>query len=293
MVYRFGCNFDVILLYIPLYFIYVETFPNATNPMKIIQSPSLPNLKVQRLNVLNKLSTIKGLCISSSSDGTEHSVEQPAPEHRCELERRTIDTKHISTVSSLVATNRDDDTGKSSISKESQRNNFGLYALKFHRNLATHANKFMNFKKDLDKRSKSSNNKTVAESTVCESPEFNASRANRSKHEYFKPCYEQTHYTGTGARYDREFDDGSNIEVWNHSNRFQRNRLKNDSQNISNEPIVRAPIRPRRIKPVAPKAKSIAGHDIDVKKNTHQQYLPYESTQPMDDFDSDQNVMNI
>lgn len=259
--------------------------------MKIIPSPSLPNLKVQRLNVLNKLSTMKGSCIAINSNGaTEQNTEPSASEH---LERRTIDSKHISTVSSLVATKSEDDIGiSSSKAKESQRNNFGLYALKFHRNLTTHANSmFMNFKKDIGKRSKSST-KTVDESTVCESPEFNTARSNRSKHEYFEPCHQQIHYNRTGEQYDSEFDDGgSNIDVWKNSNRFQRNRFRSDLDNDVSEPNVRAPVRPRRIKPVAPKANLNAGHNVD--QTINQQYSPYEGTHHMDNFGSDQNVMNI
>lgn len=271
-------------------FFSLETFPNATNPMKIIPSPSLPNLKVQRLNVLNKLSTIKGSCIAiNSDDGTEQNTEHK-PAQNEQLERRTIDSKHISTVSSLVATKSEDDVaGKSA--KESQQNNFGLYALKFHRNLATHANTmFTNFKKDIGKRSKTSGKTTSDESTVSESPKFNTARANRSKHEYFEPCPQQTHYNGD----DNEFDDNgssTNIDVWNNSNRFQRNRFKNDTDNIVNGPNARAPVRPRRIKPAAPKAYPIAAHDIEPTRN--KQYLPYKNTQNTEDFDSDQNVMNI
>lgn len=239
---------------------------------------------------------MKGSCIAiNSNDGTESNAEQSAPEH---LERRTIDSKYISTVSSLVAIKPEDDLGKSAKAKESQRNNFGLYALKFHRNLATHANSmFMNFKKDIGKRSKTSTKSSVNETTVSETPEFNAAdRANQSRHEYFEPCHQQaSHYNdGDGAQYGSEFDDCSNVDVWNNSNRFQRNRFKNDSDNVVNGPNARAPVRPRRIKPVAPKANSIAAHDIDAKKRTfppiNQQCLPYESTQSMDNY---QNVMNI
>lgn len=271
-------------------YIFLETFPN---PMKMVPSASLPNLKVQRLNVMNKLSSMKGSCIATSSnDGTEQSGtehhENHEPEH---LERRTIDSKHISTVSSLVATRSDDDDpDKSSKAKESQRNNFGLYALKFHRNLATHANTmFVNFKKDIGKRSKVSS-KSADEPPVSESPEFDAARGNRSKHEYFEPCHRQrTHRNGNEAHYDSEFDDCRQTNAWNNSNRFQRNRCENDSDDaINGPPNSRAPVRPRRIKPVAPKAKPVAAaHRADARNSFAR------SIESIDSYGSDENVMNI
>lgn len=267
-----------------------KTFSNVTNPMKMVPSPSLPNLKVQRLNVMNKLSSMKGSCIAvNSNDGTEQQdTEQPPPEH---LERRTIDSKHISTVSSLVATKSDDELAKSSKAKESQCNNFGLYALKFHRNLATHANSmYVNFKKDIGKRSKVTS-KSVDETTVHqnESPElYSAARSNRTKHEHFEPCHQRTHQNG--AKYDNEFDDYGNVNVWNNnSNRFQRNRtIKHNSENVVNGPNARAPVRPRRIKPIAPKANSVPAASV-----TDRRVNAYERSQSIDSFDSDQNVMNI
>lgn len=272
--------------------------------MKIIPSPSLPNLRVQRLNVLNKLSSMKGSCIAiNSNDGAEQSAAAAEAASSSEhLERRTIDTKHISTVSSLVATKSEDDICNSSKAKESQRNNFGLYALKFHRNLSTHANSMIqSFKKDIGKRSKSCP-KTVDETNVSESPEFNASRSNRSKHEYFEPCHQQIHYYHRSREhsYDSDFDDTKNIDIWNNSNRFQRNnRFKNDPDNDLSGPTARAPVRPRRIKPIAPKANLRAGHSVDTTKDKFQtinlQYSSYDdSTHSMDNFGSDdQNVMNI
>lgn len=288
-------------------YFFVETFPNA-NPMKIIPSPSLPNLKVQRLNVLNKLSTMKGSCIgiNSSDGGTEQNAaaaaaaESSSSEH---LERRTIDSKHISTVSSLVATKSEDDICKSSKAKESQRNNFGLYALKFHRNLSTHANSMIqSFKKvDIGKRSKSTASKTVRETNISESPEFNSARAHRSKHEQFEPCRQQQiqyHHRADDHHYDGEFDDTNNID-WNDSNRFQRNRFKNDPDNDVNAQANRAPVRPRRIKPIAPKANSKFGSNANATRNSFQSIdLRYSSfddtTHSMDNFGSDDhNVMNI
>lgn len=289
----------------PLFFYtFIETFPNATNPMKIIPSPSLPNLKVQRLNVLNKLSSMKGSCIAiNSNDATEQNAAAAAaePSSSEHLERRTIDSKHISTVSSLVATKSEDDVCKSSKAKESQRNNFGLYALKFHRNLSTHANSMIqSFKKDIGKRSKSSA-KTVNETNISESPEFNAARANRSKHEQFEPCHQQIHYHRADEHhYDSEFDDTYTVNVFDDSNRFQRNnRSKHESESDVNGPNARAPVRPRRIKPTAPKANSRAGHNLEATKTTFQSIdLPYSSyddtTHSVDNFGSDDhNVMNI
>lgn len=276
--------------------------------MKIIPSPSLPNLKVQRLNVMNKLSTLKGSCIGINSNDGEQSgapaatvaIEASSSEH---LERRTIDSKHISTVSSLVATKSEDDICKSSKAKESQRNNFGLYALKFQRNLSTHANSMIqSFKKvEIGKRSKSAAPKTVHETNVSESPEFNSARSIRSKHEQFEPCRQQQiqyRHRLKDHHYDSEFDDTNNIE-WNDSNRFQRNRFKNDIDidvSVPNPPN-RAPVRPKRIKPIAPKANSNSGPKANAARNSFQsidlRYSSFDETS-MDNFESDDhNVMNI
>lgn len=260
--------------------------------MKILPSPSLPSLKVQRLNVLNKLSTIKGSCIglNSKDDGPEPNNEQPVGQ-RTDLERRTVDTKHISTVSSLLATKSDCDDGESSKAKDSQRNNFGLYALKFHRNLATHANSMLlNFKRDSCVRSKGSKSSDEP-STATDSPTIDKAIKNRSKHEYFEPC-DRAHanYNDTNGNYDDEFEEGCSVDVWKNTNRFQRNRSKINPENIDHEPTVRAPVRPRRVKPLAPKANTAKDGFNPVN---HHQYIGYERTQSMDDFDSDQNVMNI
>lgn len=271
--------------------------------MKIIPSPSLPSLKVQRLNVLNKLSTLKGSCIglNAKDDGSEtNQHDEQSNMQKSDLERRTVDSKHISTVSSLVATTADSDDGQSPNAKESQRNNFGLYALKFHRNLATHANSMlMNFKRDSCVRSKAS--KSV-ETSPANSPTQNKTLANRSKHEYFEPCDRpHTNYNDANEHYDDEFDEGCSVDIWNKTNRFQRNRqqFKMESESVVNGPnaTTRAPVRPRRIKPIAPKANSIAAHDANTTKNSfnsaNHQFMPYESVQSMDNFGSDQNVMNI
>lgn len=278
-----------------------ETFPNATNPMKIIPSPSLPSLKVQRLNVLNKLSTLKGSCIGlNAKDDADQTNQEQSGMQRSDLERRTVDTKHISTVSSLVATKTDSDDGQSTNGKESQRNNFGLYALKFHRNLATHANSMlMNFKRDSCVRSKAS--KSI-DTSPANSPTQNKTLSNRSKHEYFEPCDRaHTNYNDANGHYDDEFDEGCSVDIWNKTNRFQRNRqqFKMESESVVSElnTTQRAPVRPRRVKPIAPKANSITAHDANIPKNSfnsaNHQFMPYESVQSMDNFRSDQNVMNI
>lgn len=257
---------------------------------------------------------MKGSCIGINS-GDGDTVQSGAPaaitaeaSSSERLERRTIDSKHISTVSSLVATKSEDNICKSLKAKESQRNNFGLYALKFHRNLSTHANSMIqSFKKvDIGKRSKSAASKTVHETDVSESPEFNSARSIRSKHEHFEPCRRrqhqiQYHHRTNDHHYDSEFDDTNNID-WNDSNRFQRNRFKTDQPDIDvsgpNAPN-RAPVRPRRIKPIAPKANLNSGPNSNAARNSFQsidlRYSSFEdSNHSMDNFGSDDhNVMNI
>lgn len=264
----------------------------------MIPSPSLPSLKVQRLNVLNKLSTIKGSCIglNAKDDGSDANNEQSNESHESELERRTVDTKHISTVSSLMATKPDSDDAKSSNGKESQRNNFGLYALKFHRNLATHANSMlMNFKRDSCVRSKGS--KSDGPSAI-DSPPLNTAVKNRSKHEQFEPCDRaQVQYHNANENYEDEFEGGCTVDVWNNSNRFQRNQFKNHSEIVEHVPTTRAPVRPKRVKPLAPKANSIAAHHANMVNDDfnpmNNRYMTHERSQSFDSFDSDQNVMNI
>lgn len=254
--------------------------------MKILPSPSLPSLKVQRLNVLNKLSTIKGSCIglNSKDDGPEPNNEQPV-EQRNELERRTVDSKHISTVSSLVADDRESTNGK-----ESQRNNFGLYALKFQRNVTTHANTMlMMIKRDNCKNAKASKSD---EPSATDAPKRSKTVKHRSKHEQFEPCDRgHANYNDANEHYDDEFDEGCSVDVWTNRNQ----RFNNNMEHTIAGPNARAPIRPRRLKPIAPKANSIAAHDMNKtpKNDFNHQYMAYESIQSMERFDSDQNVMNI
>lgn len=283
------------------------TFPNATKPMKILPSPSLPNLKVQRLNMLNKLSTLKGSCIGldATPETTDQRNEQ-AHEQSSDLERRTVDTKHISTVSSLVVNKTEVDEFGKKTGKESQRNNFGLYALKFHRNVANHANNMlMNFKKDNNgnhKRTKSI--KASGSVDIDESPKFKQVTSNRSKHEYFEPCHQPNCTADQRNQYESEHEDGGSVDIWNNSKRFQRNRFILHSDDTpagatvtmmaSNRPSTRMPVRPRRIKPIAPKANTNSAHDANATKNTYNaNHQYYENTQSIDNFGSDQNVMNI
>lgn len=267
--------------------------------MKIIPSPSLPNLKVQRLNMLNKLSSLKGSCIglNGKDDGGDSNQDQSNVQ-QSDLERRTVNTNHISTVSSLVATKSDADDGQSTTAKESQRNNFGLYALKFHRNLATHANTMMmNFKRDSCVRSKGSK---TDETTATDAIKRNKTIKHRSKHEQFQPCDRQytNHNIDSIEHYDDEYDEQCSIDVSKKTNRFQRNRqqFKMETANIDYEPSsTRVPIRPKRIKPIAPKANPIVAYetnDTNFTKNGRQ-YMVHERSQSMDSFESDQNVMTF
>lgn len=278
------------------------------NPKKIMPSPSLQCLKSQRLNVMNKFSSSMSKASSCIGlDSKDRKEGEDEPEQKSELERRTVDAKRISTVSSLVATKSESEDGnKSSKGKESQRNNFGLYALKFQRNLTNHANNMiMSFRNDNCVRSKVTKLETMHADT--ESPKLEP-MSSRLKHEYFEPCERADEFTL--SNYEREPKEGDSYEVWNkpdqNANRANRtwrmssgvkcNKPENDnSEDTVDEPSIRAPARPKRIKPLAPKINSIIAHDVANRPNhpIKHQYMDYESTQSMDNFDSDPNVLMI
>lgn len=90
------------------------------------------------------------------------------------LKRQTIDSKHISTISSII--DKSELESKHIRRVETQKSNFGLYALKFNRNEA--------------KRSASFNPSSSIERFQWSNEERQTSTIapNAIKHEYFEPC---------------------------------------------------------------------------------------------------------
>lgn len=267
--------------------------PSISRPKKILPPNPIPCLKIQGANIMNRLPNLgvfKGSCMSvNNADGDDSKNastddnSKDEPKEKSDLQRRTVDAKHISTVSSLVAKPESDDGNKSSKSKESQRNNFGLYALKFHRNLTAKANNvILNFKNDNSKRSKSSKLEVTA-------PNIDL------KHEYFEACGHsietaQYNYTAT--------DEYCRIELNDDHNMNRTNSFDNNSEQMTFSQRTIAPVRPRRMKSISPNPNSMVVTETNRTKKPpsamRSRFVAYENAHNIDEkWTEDDSVLNI
>lgn len=168
------------------------------------------------------------------------------PEHGNVLERRTVDSRQISTISSLVdRDNRSVRHAASSQLHDSQKENFGLYALKHHRNSASKSGSFQS-------------QKSGSRSTV-----------ENQNHELFQPC-RATSLDSSSSQGTVIHDDGGYYEInlsEDESGSEKMNRIKSpkiesnlrsdpmknaergDKSAVStNEPKIVPPVPPKRVK---------------------------------------------
>lgn len=259
----------------------------------------MPCLKIQGANIMNRIPSgmFKGSCIGTKDNEGDESKDEPkevardGTKERSDLQRRTVDTKHISTVSSLVTSKTETDLSKKSTKdKDSQRNNFGLYALKFHRNLAARANNvILNFKSDNLKRSKSTKNN-------AEQP---SAPNNELKHEYFEACghsIESAHYnyneTDEYCKIELNDDHSMNIHM-NRSNSFDTN-----TEQMTFKQRTIAPVRPRRMKSNSPNPNSMVVSETNKMKKPQNsiksRFVAYENAPKIDEkWSEDDSVLNI
>lgn len=283
--------------YFFLFILYIENLPSISRPKKILPSNSMPCLKIQGANIMNRLplGIFKSTCVGANDSDGDGTKDEPkdAPkdeiQDKNDLQRRTVDTKHISTVSSLVNTKSESDgNNKSSKAKESQRNNFGLYALKFHRNLTARANNvILNFKNDNTKRSKPSKADLSAPNSEL-------------KHEYFEACghsIESTQYNYTAT------DDYCRIELNDDHNMNRSSSFDNNSDEMTFSQRTIAPVRPRRMKSISPNPNSIVvvgGGSSETNKMKkppsamRSRFVAYDNAQKIDEkWTEDDSVLNI
>lgn len=229
--------------------------------------PALPSLsfKQHRQNIIQHLtcnlfqaaSSADNGNSSSNSNGGSKKASKSKSSNRCgtrrnairkkssELERRTIDTKHISTISSLVdkgvkpnetperesqSTNDTNDVPLSVSSasnarkSECQKDNYGLYALKFNRSVAAKRNSIItNLPPTVDSLNYHESTASPSVGAIIQSQTTRAINAKKHlattasefRHEYFQPCQANA-------------NDGR-------ANRTQRRQISDDDDNDPNE----------------------------------------------------------
>lgn len=138
--------------------------------LKTFDAGPIPNLL--QTNFLNRIT-----CNLFNTNNNAGNVDR----NQTTLERRTIDTNHISTISSLV--DRSKVENESNIYYDSQKHNYGLYALKHNRSMST-ASRRSGTRMNLPQRDDPSATSATTTTTMVH---FRRSLPYESKHEYFEP----------------------------------------------------------------------------------------------------------
>lgn len=175
------------------FFFISEKFPSVSIP-KLNRIDSLPSIKT--CDLFERLT-----CNLFQSTFSQRSSNKSTGNR---LERRTIDSTHISTISSLVDRTRCDSTVQM---HESQKENFGLYALKCNRSAGT--SKRGSVLKILTPGSGNGGSPQHKFPTNSSNSMYNF------KHEHFQPCQTATHeYAANDSNQCDDFNDNRANEYY-------------------------------------------------------------------------------
>lgn len=199
-------------------------------PVPNLKSIPVPNLKSINSNIpklKNRSCDFFGRITCNLFQS--HAPPSNEPQSRNVLERRTVDSTQISTISSLVDT--------SQVRGDNQKENFGLYALKHSRSSASKRGSF---------QSQNSASRATVETR---------------NHEHFQPCRaasiesassQQSVVPDEGGYYEIDLSDDSDSEAIKMS-RLRIVKQKSIEQNVesvveSNRPKATPPVPPKRVK---------------------------------------------
>lgn len=215
-----------------------EKLPQVSVP-KLKTFDSLPKLRTY--NILDRLTCN---LFQSSQFSNRSTTKTPGNV----LERRTVDSAHISTISSLVDRTRRDSSLQM---HESQKENFGLYALKYNRSVASQRGSALGI---LSTNVRSPQRKFSAHSS-------GSAGAGDCIHEHFQPCQTGRDYGANSVPNERngneyykiQFDGdecskGSNGLAPTKTNKNCRNIKIQQIESDTNRQTVRAPTPPKRVK---------------------------------------------
>lgn len=199
------------------------------------------------------------------------------------LERRTIESIHISTISSLV-----DKTKVSNNSPnlcDSQRDNYGLYALKYNRSVkAKRGGVIMNLTSTEDSPHHEASASPLTTTNVMTIPKTPA-LPYEYKHEHFQPCQSSvdieidkkpsTHITDSNEYYKIEFSEESGLKELKHvvdksnDKNCENNKMKQTTFATPLKHGKLTPVPPRRVKNIPQKAspKTIERNTMQPKQN--------------------------
>lgn len=194
-------------------------------------SDKIPSIPVPTLKSINSIPKLRNRSCDFLGRITcnlfqSHLPQRNVPQSGNVLERRTVDSRHISTVSSLV------DKGGPSAVHESQKENFGLYALKYSRSNAS-------------KRGSLQSQKGGSRSVV-----------ENQSHEHFQPCRASS--IGSSSSHQSAFHDEEGyceFELSDESaaEEVSMNRVKSAKSTKKVTANVLDSNRPRAVPPVPPK----------------------------------------
>lgn len=218
-----------------------EKFPSVSIP-KLRRIDSLPSTKT--CDIFYRLT-----CNLFQSPFSQRSSNKATGNS---LERRTVDSTHISTISSLVDRTRCDSNIQM---HESQKENFGLYALKYNRSSASRRGSVL---KILTPNGGSPRRKLSTNSSAA---------AYNFKHEHFQPCRSAYDDNDSDASNDNAANEFCRIELSEGEclNGLKNSAARKNDKNCKNMKIqqsesesngndlaapVPAPVPPRRVKSV-------------------------------------------
>lgn len=200
--------------------------------LKPFTASPIPNL-LQK-NFLNRITC--NLFPTSISSTSNNAADNHQTQPQTTLERRTIKADHISTISSLV--DRTNSTDDSSSNCDSQRYNYGLYALKYNRSRTT-ASKRNEIRQDLSQKDVSVAVEPPESYTSSLKDSIRRSIPLQLKHEYFEPSLRRVNNklmddSDIGNEYYKiEFSEEGGLKEL----KFNTNLKNNNSNSNNNENI--------------------------------------------------------